>query len=345
MASKRGTVDAFYTPQWAAEALASALPGTVAGPVLDPSVGGGALLSAVEKRFGTAVDLLGLDVNPEAVRRLRSTHSHWAVSTADLLSARSRASTLAWRAARENLDAVVMNPPFSYRGNGGALIDYGGFRGRVSPSVHFLTEVVKSLDPVHGFYAILPDGALDAERHLGLWAEIAAAYSVDRLERLGTSSFRGARVATSIVRIRRLQEVSTRRLDSVPTKPSSTAPRDTSCRCLEVVRGRVSLHSLGAVEGMEPSAPFIHTTDLSSMVLQRFAPDRLADDAPLVVFGRVGKWHAPRLIEVGRIVLSDCLFGLRPRTQSSLSALMVDLATLEPSLRARMRGTGAPTSP
>lgn len=343
MSRPNARLDAFYTPPWAAEALASALPDSLAGGVLDPAVGGGALLAAVERRFGDEVSLLGLDVSSDAVRTLREMHPAWSVSTADLLRVPSRAASQAWRAAREDLGAVVMNPPFSYRGNGGASIEYGKFRGRVAPSMHFLTEVVRSLDPSEGFYAILPDGALDAERHEGLWEQLRTEYTIDRMARLRSSSFEGARVSTSIVRLYRSLAPVVSPTIPMAIAPAQLPPRSSAaCRCLDVVRGRVPLHALPSLSLEGVSAPFVHTTDLKATVLSRSAPDRLADVAPLLLISRVGRWRRPRLIEVGRVVLSDCLFGLRPRAQAGLVDLVDSLPALELEFQAQLRGTGAP---
>lgn len=339
-------LDEHYTPTWAAEALIGSLPAALAGGVLDPAVGGGALLSAVEKRFGDSVSLIGLDLSETAVQRLRKTHSSWLVSTADLLSAPSRSASRAWRTARQSgLGAVVMNPPFSYRGNGGSLVEYGSFRGRVAPAMHFLTEVASGLTPAEGIFAILPDGALDAERHEDLWEQLSATYDIARLSRLSNSSFRGVRVSTSIVRLRPKQPQAEQLPDPLPITPlvlHSTAAAPATCRCIEIVRGRVPVHSRPDLGDDKSTAPFIHTTDLNATDLKLSAPDRLADTAPLLLVSRVGKWRKPRVIELGRVVLSDCLIGLRPKNKGSLDELVKALPTIEGQLQKRMRGTGAP---
>lgn len=335
--------DEFYSPRWVAEALASALPDSLMGSVLDPAAGAGALLTAVETRFGERVTLLGIDVSAEAVRRVRRAHPAWTISNADLLKTPSRTASTAWRAAHHgDLAAVVMNPPFSYRGNGGEFAEYGAFYGRVAPSIRFLIEVMRSLNPRHGFYAILPDGALDAERHEPFWDELSREHDVDRVARLGSSSFQGARVSTSVVRILRAPDARTTSIRPVQSGMRTTAARTTqSCRCVELVRGRVPIHSLPNLTEPGPRSPVMHTTDLGLTTTLRTAPDRLADTAPLLLIGRVGKWRTARLVDVGRVVLSDCLFGMRPRDKAQIGELVDSVNGLEPELRRRMRGTGA----
>lgn len=339
-------VDAYYTPPWAADAVAAALPAGLTGRVFDPAVGAGALLSAVSSRFGEQVDLVGMDIDRFAVQSVRSAWPRWLISEGDLLSPRSRAATRAWRAARESLSAVVINPPYSYRGNGGTVSSFGHFNGRVAPSLNFLLEVLVSLDPEAGYFAVLPDGALDAERSAPVWREIMRDYSVERISKLGNSSFPGARVSTSIVQIvRRVSGVSTAAGEERHATLISTFadnPHLHECRCVELIRGRVPVYKLKSLPESAHTSPFLHTTDLRSQNVSRTAPDRLADDAPIVLLGRVGRWRSARLIEVGRVVLSDCIIGVRPRSHAAQTKLVDQLGILEQNLKNCMRGTGAP---
>lgn len=337
-------VDAYYTPSWAAEALANALPENLQGRVFDPAAGGGALLRAVEQRFGRSVDLVGMDIDGVATRLVRQAHPGWVVSTGDSLHARSRSATRAWRAARKSLSAVVINPPYSYRGNSGRVVRYGQFKGRVAPSVHFLLDALTSLNARAGYFAILPDGALDAERSAAVWQEVQRDFSVERIQRLRSTSFRGARVSTSIVEVQRLETPVRDRAFDVSMGMSATTFAEyplEGCKCVDIIRGRVPIHKMrSALPCLE--TPFIHTTDLHRTDVVRRAPDALADDAPLMLLSRVGKWRSPRSVDVGRVVLSDCIIAIRPRSHAAQIRLTEDIETLAPEFRDCMRGTGAP---
>jgi len=338
MKSAGAAVDAYYTPPALAAAVAFAMPEDLNGTVLDPTVGGGALLAAVNERFGGRVDMLGIDVDPAAVDRLRREQPLWRLSTADVLHGRSRGSAVAWRKAKKHLDAVVLNPPFSYRGNGGVQVTYGAFGGRVAPAVQFLTAVLSELRPVRCIVAVLPDGAIDAERHGGLWTEIARDYDVERLERFKSSSFRGARVATSLVKLTPRPNLPSR----VERNPPDEAEPVEGCGCVEIVRGRVQVHTLGSRGSLDSDdpAPFLHTTGLAARHLPD-APGHLADLAPLVAIARVGRWSDPRIIDVGRVVLSDCVIGLRPRDRLQLDGLASSVLAMASDFKASFRGTGA----
>lgn len=336
--------DVFYTPPWLASEVADCLPENLAGAVLDPTVGGGALLSAVCERFSDKVIALGIDVDPRVLRKLRLQEPDWVLSRANLLAPESRQRSRAWRQAKTNLAAVVVNPPFSYRGGQGAIVSFGSFHGRAAPAMHFLTELITELSPTAGFFAILPDGALDADKHRELWREIQMVMNVKRLRRFAATSFRGARVATSLVHL----EIGTPPMlvERTPRRPLQVtlSDRQDRCLCVDVIRGRVPVHAVkGAAKRGDTLAPFLHTTTLTRMHLlgEVRASNTLADDAPLVLLTRVGCWSSPIALEIGRVVLSDCLFGLRPRDRAALDQLRADIERARASFIARFKGTGA----
>ena len=336
MTSQQKPLDAYYTPAWLAAELAAALPDQLVGAVMDPSVGAGALLSAVENRFGDKVALLGLDVDRKSVRALRETHPEWTISHADFLSGASRRSSRAWRTATDGVAAVVLNPPYSYRGNGGDFVTYESFAGRVAPSMRFLVEVLADLRPSVGVYAVLPDGAIDAERHDPLWAAIKNQFEMSRLQRFKTTSFHGARVATSLVR---LTPGAGADADLIRISSAFRTPVP-GCRCVEVIRGRVPVHAVRGTRPNHPS-PFLHTTNVRSSVPRMTAPKALSDEGPFLIVNRVGRWDLPVTLDVGRAVLSDCLFALRPRSRSQIDVLRDSLVQAHEALADEFRGTGA----
>lgn len=327
-------LDAYYTPSWLAKLVAEALPSDLRGAVLDPCVGTGALLEAVGERFGSTTQLLGMDIDGPTVSAISAVHPDWSVSRADFLVPRSRRASTVWRAASRELSAVVLNPPFSYRGNGGRSLRYLDFEGRVAPAMHFLVEILTELSPTRGVIAVLPDGALDAERHESLWSQIGTRFNVERLERIKTSSFRGARVSTSLIRLELGASVV-----GVVAPIEQRKLTVAGCRCVELVRGRVPVH---VARGFAPdeSTQFLHTTSARGGTLMT-APSSLSDEAPLVVLNRIGKWRAPFTIEVGRVVLSDCLIALRPRERHQLDSLVESITRAQKDFAGEYRGTGA----
>lgn len=336
MTQSNHSIDPFYTPPWLAEQLVSMLPDNVRGNVLDPCVGGGSLLEAVESRFGSKVTLLGADLDPNAIKVLRTSKPEWTVGVADMLRSRSRNSSKPWQQAKVKLSAVLLNPPFSHRGNGGDIVSYGEFVGRVAPANRFLVEVLKELNPVHGVYAILPDGAIEAERHQKLWDEIRKRHAVKILARIKPTSFRGARVSASLLSI--ASGKSETKQSSMATEAYS---RKVTCTCVEVIRGRVPVHSLRDLD-CPGGTPFLHTTNLSASFPTCFAPNKLADEAPFVLIARIGRWKQPKLIQLGRVVLSDCLIALRPNDVGQLNMLQDAVVENAEAFQREFKGTGAP---
>jgi hypothetical protein len=316
------------------------MPQNLRGRVFDPTVGEGALLAAVGARFGDSVRLLGLDVDERVVRAVQRREPHWVVGRADATRPRSRRSSLAWRLATEDLSAVVLNPPFSYRGNGGQMISYGGFSGRVAPSMHFLVEVLEGLNPRHGVYAIMPEGALEADRHRALWDEILKSHSLTRLRKLSNSAFRGARVSTTLVQIgpRLGREGS---LAAAPDVDGPVKPPNGGCRCVELIRGRVPVHRVPLFNLGSGVSPFLHTTNLRADTSSLFAPTALSDDGPMVIINRIGRLREPTVLNLGRVVLSDCLFALRPKSRNQLEQLQSEVCEAAPEFAREYRGTGA----
>lgn len=347
-------LDAYYTPASLAIHLAAAIPESTEGIILDPTVGNGALLKAVSNRFGGRVTPVGIDIDARTVRELRSQEPTWSLSIADVLSPRSRNSSSVWRRAKVDVSAVVLNPPFSYRGNGGRLVSYGAFSGRVGPSMEFLIEAVKELRPKHGFYAILPDGALASERHVPLWRELESEFFVERIESFDARSFSPATVHTWLIRLTRRDRsifvdadgVGVFAAESSFSKPMSAkglASQVDGCRCVEVVRGRVPVHQVENYSDLNSRAAYLHTTSVwgKDRVGDRAAPSVLADRSPFLVLPRVGRWNTPVRFSYGLFVLSDCLFALRPRDFAALDELEADLVVASSAFASRFRGTAA----
>lgn len=334
-------LDSIYTPSQIAAQVAAAMPADVTGCVVDLAAGEGALLKAVEARFGERIRPLALDIDSAAVAQL-ATNVGWIVSRADALNTKARRATKAWRRARRSLAAVVINPPFSYRGNGGSFIKYGNFSGRVAPAIEFLAAALTDLAPEFGFWAILPEGALLADRHKGFWAEVQANHELTVIARLPQGTFPGARVSTMLIELRPGGSVEGQQ-DTSPVAPTTSTE---TCICVEVIRGRVPVHrSSPLIDALpEGAAPFVHTTDVGTRAGQskkRHASELLSDSAPLVLVSRIGKWNSPAVIHVGRVVLSDCLFAIRPLERKSLSSLAQSLLDHGPEFAASFKGTGA----
>jgi hypothetical protein len=94
------------------------------------------------------------------------------------------------------------------------------------------------------------------------------------------------------------------------------------------------------------SAPFVHTRSLRGGALtapRHSGPMSLASRGPFILLPRVGRFSPDKVVygDVGRVVLSDCVFGLR-MTSGSGEALVLALRENENMMAAAYQGSCAP---
>lgn len=333
-------IDQFFTPRWAADLVAAALPKDFCGAIIDPAAGAGSLLEAVEVS-GRKSTLLAMDSDKQVVEDLRRRHPSWVISAADSLEDRSRSSSRAWRYARTaGVDWVVLNPPFSYRGGPAIRVEFGAFSGRVSPSAQFVAISLAELRPREGMIAILPDGVVRGEKYEAFWREVEKTYRITEVADLRNTTFEGARARCRILKL------VTRKAGDIDQRAIAVTRADqivAGCRCVEIIRGRVPRHVSLRRGGAR--APFLHTTDVNDSQIRgssRDAPRELATRGPAVLFPRVGN-PTGKVAILGQslAVLSDCLIALRP-LEAGASELASRLRAEDLNLSQLYRGTGAP---
>ena len=334
------TVDRHYSPAWLADNVARSLPSRLQGAVFDPAAGDGALLDAVERRFGDRVSLSATDLDLAAIRRLSNTHPSWRTGRIDVLSAPSRLRSPVW-AARMRLEtaAVVLNPPFSYRGGAGFQLAFGRASGRLSPASAFVATVMAEVHP-HVLIVVMPEGSLSSVRDEWFWSALGQTHRIEDLMPIPRGVFTGATARANLLRISSLK----RRHPDAGTS-SVSRPRRPSVGCVEVIRGRVPVHNVPP--SITPSDPrFVHSTDLVGAAVRTTswrAPARLATAGPLVLLPRVGLPTADKIAVggTGGLVLSDCLFGLRCIHPSDPQRLRDQLAGDVARLQATYHGSCA----
>jgi len=305
-------VDAYYSPEWVADLLVSALPSSASGVVIDPAAGDGALLRSAERRFGTSIQAAAVDVDRETIRRLRRAEPGWLISRADFTNDRSLYSSSVYGVAqRASVSWVLLNPPFSYRGNSGSTITtlYGDFR--VARPVLFLWRALEKLRPKGGVVAVLPAGVLDGDRHRDFWEAKARLFTVTEIERLPSRAFLGAVVSSVIVSVVPLTFSSLLNRPGAEHSTVSAQEKDNStCCCVDIIRGRVPRAVGAEVDSGESSIDMMHTTDLNGLRASNRphlrASASLASSGVFVVIPRVGNPASFRpAIRSGTFVFSD----------------------------------------
>lgn len=293
-------MDAIYTPPELAEFLAATSTLTSPRSIADFAAGDGALLRAAAARWPDAARV-GSDIDEGAVETLRSMpgcdaalHDFLGEDGDGPLQGRS-------------FDLILLNPPFSCRGNSRHAVDLAGETYRASKALVFVARALRFLNQGGEIVAILPASVLTSERDTGLMNAIRTQGVVEQIGEVRNAAFRSHAVAVVVLRITRTD----------PQVPAlSEKPRQVSLRpfAVEMTRGSLSVHDyVPARSGLR----FIHTTDLQAGRLvpskRRTSVARSKVWGPAVLLSRVGRPSKEKVavLPAGEAVLSDCVIALR----------------------------------
>lgn len=308
--------------------------------VFDPAMGDGSLLAAIERRTPLS-EIVGADIDPGVVARVHAAHPDWRVSVADALLPRSRAASHAWRRAMDgDVDYVLLNPPFSFRGYGGVDVDYAGVAARATPAAAFVALCLGYVRPTRGLVAVLPAGSLRGERDRALWRRIASDWRVEVVGDLPRGSFAGVAASSQIVCFRPGETLRPACDSGMPVRDSEV------CGCVDVIRGRVPVARHQTHSDDELGELWIHTTSVRQHEVQALGtglPAAVATTGPFVTMPRVGRFDAGKIavFQGQRAVLSDCVYALRP-LGLPLEIFLDDIIARSDELAAQFLGTGAP---
>lgn len=338
-------MDKFYSPEWLADEVCSIF-GLVPGmTVFDPAMGAGSLLRAADAAV-SGLEIIGGDVDAAVVREVARAQPHWNVSRADIYSERSRRSSAAWRLARQKVDIVLINPPFSYRGRQHKIVTLSGETYSATPAMAALALSIDDVRPKLGVAAVLPVGTLRGQTDADLWSAIRREFDVDIVRMLPRGSFPDVTASSVLVSLRlRGGEVP----QAVPVVASEGAARSVrryiQCRCVEVVRGRVP-NAVSKTDRLG-NVPYVHTTNLRRGELAAdfgHSIAALATAGPLLLLPRVGRFYLDKLVvsEASRLVLSDCVIGIRAAGMVQLERIKGELSHPSMSFEKSYAGTGAP---
>ena len=328
-------MDRYYTPEpLALDLLERCSFVTKASRVVDPSCGGGALLSAAETVLG-AHSCVGIDLDRATIRSLRRSKPHWSLSVANVLCERSVSRSLVGKTGRAP-NVLLLNPPFSQAGR--KFVEFARPDGeivRVGRAMKFLLQAVKLFKPTDGIFAIVPESLIFSELDAQGRNLIGSQFEMREIAALRSTAFKGARVRAIAVEFRR----SSFREEQVQAKPAVVMS-------VQFERGSLPVHlSLPLKDGV----PFVHSTDLLPLAEKRFTGfyverGRLCKRGWALFLPRVGIPHraAVRASYIARpIRLSDCVVALWCKDR--LSAEFVERVVLDnwDDFVHLYRGTGA----
>lgn len=323
------SIDAIYTPAEVASDVAAALDPNGSSVVLDPAMGAGALLAAVDA-VAPASRLYGLDVDPEIVAHVATTQHRWVVDCCDFLVPESLASTGFMASGHSEVTGVVLNPPFSCRGGRTVTVPVHEREDptKCSVAMAFVLTAVGLLGPGGVVAALLPLGALTSAKDEHARWVLGEMGSLETLCRYDRNTFADRFASTALVRYVKREAGPAAKSRSVRGLQSAGAPQQLSSPVdVGVTRGWVQMHTRGTRKG--PFRWLIHTTDLRGLGTRQLRKVRStrACAGPMVLLPRVGNVSQEQVVVVrrheygGAVALSDCIFGIKCVDDAAAEAL------------------------
>lgn len=334
-------MDAHYTPSILAAKMVRSARTQNPRVIADFAVGEGSLLTAAQARWPDA-KLLGIDIDRRVVRALRRAEPGWNVGVCDFLNPRSVQRSAVLQELREEVDLVLLNPPFSCRGGSRVFSKLDGKGVACSPAAAFVLGAIELTGGVAEIIAILPAGTLHNEKDAQAWGAIDRRYTIERLREYGKETFDGCSPTTSVVRLKKRGRRS--KGAAQPERAVHEAPR----LQVEVVRGCTPMYA--ATHRPAPGErALLHSTDIRDGLAKTngwvTAARHRTAAAPAVVLPRVGQLTEGKigLLKAGSpVALSDCVIALQCESDQAATLVQERLVNAMDSVSAAYVGTGAP---
>ena len=287
---------------------------------------------------------VGTDVDDLCVAGLRRNHPDWRVGRCDFLNQRSRTASPLLRDIVRTTSLVLLNPPFSCRGNRAERVETQFGTIRCSVSMAFVLNSIPYLSSTGRLVAVLPASSRTSEKDRAAWNHIQQSFSVRTVAEFGLRTFPGCAARTVIVR---MQRAPSKHLSRDNRRCAKDAAKALAIQA-KIVRGTVPMYA--ALNGLAgPGFSFVHTTDLSSEGISNpqhsIRKCRRYTVGPSVLMPRVGRPSPNKCVlylRRRRIVLSDCVYAIRCTTTSDAETLHKALLSQWDNVTQHYTGTCAP---
>lgn len=298
-------IDQFYTPPALAAFLVGAARVRSPNHIADFAMGDGALLRAAETRWPRA-RLYGSDIDPTVSEAATGLVSKISFSAHDFLAEAPEPSEMA--ALKKACDLILLNPPFTCKGNKRHAVKVGDETAAGSKALAFVARALDYLKPGGEVLAIVPASCVTSQRDRALLGAMRKSFTVEQIGEINRNGFDGCSVAVIVMRISytKLARRQSRALASpklVMLKPYA----------VKIMRGTVPIHRTSIdVAGVR----VLHTVDLRSKI---DAPERWTQEPRRIVSGsavllpRVGRPDATKLVHMNlpTVALSDCVIAIK----------------------------------
>ena len=333
-------MDAHYTPQMLASELVATADDLRPTVIADLCAGRGDLLLQAQRVWPEAT-FAAVDIDPSVVRHLKSLRPNWRVGRCDLLRSHSRRRSPILKSIRGRVSLLLLNPPFSCRGNTRYRVDVNGSPIYAGSAMSFLLTSLSYLHETGTAIAILPYGVVHNQKDRDAWRYVTKRYSVSLLPNSPRQSFPRTSVRLAIVRLTPSRIPTSFRKPSLPVAP----PPPVLIRAT-VIRGCQPIHLLGP----DSSGPtLVHSTDLRRAKVhlngRRANGQSRSIGSPAVLLPRVGRLTTNKIAIIhprSPVVLSDCVIALATQSLADAKAIRQRLVDRFRFLLSQYVGTGAP---
>ena len=330
--------DSYYTPRPLAETVVGYAQLREDGVIADFAAGEGVLLEESRKRWPHA-QIVATDIDQTAVTRLRQRHPEWTVGRADLLANVSTNPCQALRRVKGKVTLLLLNPPFTCRGGSTREVLVDGTVFKSSTAIAFLLKSTQYLAPRGEIIVILPEGALYNRKDQSAWDHLRKRFLVKLMARWERGAFPNCSATSVVIKLVTASKAGMRERVVEPTP----APH---CRAVAIIRGTYS----PCVERRQELGPtLVHTTDLqgSKVILngRLGGGSHRSVEGPAVLLPRVGRIRPEKIAVLPsrcKVMISDCVIGLKTPTSREANQLKTLLVRRYQELERCYVGTGAP---
>lgn len=310
-------MDSFYTPRALADLLVWSCKNLKPKRIVDFAAGDGALLKSALSRWPNA-DITAMDVDENAIRTLKGSIPGATLLHQDFFLFSENCGDIDVHNSDASFDVILLNPPFSCRGNTTitANIDDQTIRG--SRALAFVARALPYIREDGELIAILPSSCLTSERDGAMRVALQKKWEIMPIGTSKSYAFPKCSVKIDVIRVTR------RSSDLIASTPVVGIP-DISRGRLQIMRGTIPNSNAATVqEGLQ----FVHSTDLIEGAVAQptrwtIATSRIVSGTALML-PRVGRPKIQKIVlksDPTPVVLSDCVVAIKTPDRRNESAL------------------------
>jgi hypothetical protein len=339
-------VDCIYSPpELAARMISKAEDGTSPAIIADFAAGDGQLLKTAREKWPEST-IVATDINKSSVALMRRTEPDWQVGSCNFLSPTSRDRSRILPEIKGKVSLVLLNPPFSCRGNARVIVNFNGDEIRCGLALAFVLISITYLSADGQLIAVLPAGCIQSQKDAAAWEAVRKICHVKVVGKNGHKTFSGWSPKTVIVKLKMLPAGNTVRRRSSTFRNNGNSVRRRKI-AVSIFRGKLSMHEVNGNKAKQ-TVPLIHSTELEKdgVNLLRRQVDAMLKSVrgPAVLVQRVGRPEVSKILPYLNerpIVLSDCVIALKCVTANEARVVKTAMVKNWEAIEVRYGGTCA----